>query len=166
MSAEFGKLNCQPPAIRTLPFGSRAAVWSARETVIGPVGENVPLLGSYSSALAVAPSPISSPIVRVADASAPPAMSTFPLGRRVAVCPARAVDMSPAVGMNVRLSGSYNSARRSDVFPPTTSTWPLKRVVAVGDPARGTAMLPTGIHWADATVGPWVRLGAIFPFGA
>jgi hypothetical protein len=45
-SAELGKLNCQPPAIRTFPFGRRVAVWSPRGTVIDPVGEKVPVLGS------------------------------------------------------------------------------------------------------------------------
>jgi hypothetical protein len=154
-SAEFGKLNCQPPAIRTLPLGRSVAVWNARGTVIGPVAENVSVVGSYNSALAVA----------VKDASCPPATRTIPLGRRVAVWIARAVKTSPAVGANVWLPGSYNSALRSDVFPPITSTLPLERIVAVGDPLRGTAMLPTGIHWSAGIVLSGLGPTRILPFG-
>jgi hypothetical protein len=82
----------------------------------------------------------------------------------VAVCAARAVDMSRAVGVNVRLSGSYSSARGSEVVPPTTSTWPLERVVAVLDPARETAMLPTGIQFAPGTVLSRFRPSALLWF--
>jgi hypothetical protein len=79
------------------------------------------------------------------------------------VCAARPVDMSPGVRLNVRLSGSYNSARWSAVFPPATSTWPLKRVVAVAE-ERVAAMLPTGMNCAAGARTSRFRLRAIFPF--
>src|SRR5579859_1024154 len=50
-----------------------------------PVGVNVPVAGSYRSAAA----------------DEPPAISTFPLGSSVAVCPDLATDMGPAVGVHV-----------------------------------------------------------------
>jgi len=80
------------------------------------------------------------------------------------VCAARPVTISPAVRLNVWLCGSYNSARESRLFPPATSTSPLGRFVAVAEPARGTAMLPTGIHWAAGTLLSGFLPRAIFPF--
>ena len=41
----------RPPAIRTLPSGSRVAVCRPRAVVILPVAKNAPVWGSYNSAL-------------------------------------------------------------------------------------------------------------------
>src|SRR6266403_104660 len=46
-------LLLSPQQTRTLPFGSRVAVWSRRETDMLPVAAHVPLIGSYNSAVAV-----------------------------------------------------------------------------------------------------------------
>ena len=83
----------------TFPLGSNVAVWTNLAVVMLPVAVNVPVAGSYSSALA-----------RVAAAvSPPPVMSTFPLGSNVAVWSYLAVVMLP-VAVNVPVAGSYSSA--------------------------------------------------------
>ncbi len=65
-----------PPAISTLPLGSRVDVAKARTTFItGVEGANVSLAGSYNSVL------LSEPPFK------PPAISTLPLGSSVAVAP-------------------------------------------------------------------------------
>jgi len=60
-----------PPTRSTCPSGSSAATWNTRWLVSAPVGLNVPVAGSYSSAEA---SELSSP---------PPATSTLPLASSV-----------------------------------------------------------------------------------
>jgi hypothetical protein len=59
-----------------------------------PVAVNVPAFGSYSSAL---------------TNPSPPAMSTNPLGKSVAVCDCLATVMLP-VAVNAPVAGSYSSA--------------------------------------------------------
>ena len=44
--SEGALLPSLPPAMRTRPFGSSVAVWTARAAVIEPVGVKVPLAGS------------------------------------------------------------------------------------------------------------------------
>ena len=82
-----------------------------------PVGDQVPVAGSYSSALA-----------NSALLLPPPATSTLPLGSKVAVSPSRAVPMLP-VGVSAPVAGSNNSAlaKVSPLVsvPPATSTLPL-----------------------------------------
>ena len=63
-----------PPGSRTIPLGSKVAVSSSRAVLGLPVGVQVPLGGSYNSALA-----------RGAVTPNPPATSTIPLGSKVAV---------------------------------------------------------------------------------
>jgi hypothetical protein len=64
-----------PPAASTMPFGSNVAVNKWRAVLRLPVEAQLPLAGSYSSALAVVP-----------FKSSPPARSTMPSGSKVAVC--------------------------------------------------------------------------------
>src|SRR5437870_3413397 len=66
-----------PPAINTLPFGSRVALWPRREVDISPALENLPVAGSKISA-----------VPRLAPSN-PPAMRTFPFPSRVALCSLR-----------------------------------------------------------------------------
>ena len=73
-----------PPRIRTFPLFSSVALAPARLIVIFPTELNVPLDGSYTSALAVSPPGVS-----------PPATRTFPLFNRVAVAPWRAIVITP-----------------------------------------------------------------------
>ncbi len=84
----------------------------------GPVGVQVPVAGSYSSATVLSP----------------PATSTLPEGSSVAVWPWWLTDRE-ATGLHVPVSGSYSSAepRAPDPVdpPPTTSTWPEGNSVAV-----------------------------------
>ncbi len=63
-----------------------------------PVALQVPVAGSYSSAVAREP-----------VAENPPVTSTLPLGSSVAVWPERAVAMEPAA-LQVPVAGSYTSA--------------------------------------------------------
>jgi len=63
-----------PPATSTMPLGRRVAVWESRAVLKLPVSEQVPVAGSYSSALVRAPVP-----------SFPPATSTVPLSSNVDV---------------------------------------------------------------------------------
>ena len=91
--------------------------------VMLPVAVNVPAAGSYSSALAS----IAAAVAR------PPAMSTFPLGNNVAVCPYLPAVMLP-VAVNVPVAGSYSSALARACHlpsPPAMSTFPLGNNVAV-----------------------------------
>ncbi len=74
-----------PPAIRTLPFFSKVAVWPSRGTRIGAMALKPPVSGSYTSADAVVAIPL----------GLPPAMSTRPSRSRVAVCPSRGVVIAP-----------------------------------------------------------------------
>ena len=67
-----------PPAMRTRPPGSNVAVWLTRATVIEPVGLNVPVAGSYNSAVARAEKTLLPSVW-------PPVIKTRPLERRVAV---------------------------------------------------------------------------------
>jgi hypothetical protein len=82
-----------------------------------PVAENVPVDGSYNSAVA----------------SPPPAISTMPLGRSIAEWNERGALILP-VGVNVPVAESYTSAVAVEfplLDPPATSTLPLLRSVAV-----------------------------------
>jgi uncharacterized membrane protein len=87
------------------------------------VAANVPVTGSYSSALAR--------IVVAPDV--PPTMSTFPFCNKVAVCPLLAVVILPVV-VNFPVTGSYSSALVNLWMlwdPPAKSTIPLPNNVAV-----------------------------------
>nr|WP_240360513.1 hypothetical protein [Pyxidicoccus caerfyrddinensis] len=79
----------------TLPEGNSVAVWLWRAVASAPVGLQVPVAGSYTSALARGP--------------APPVTSTMPEGNSVAVWLWRAV-ARPPVGLQVPVAGSYTSA--------------------------------------------------------
>src|SRR5436190_4650371 len=85
-----------------------------------PVAVHVPVIGSYNSAVAVPWPP-------------PPAASTFPFRRRVAVPKAWNVVMPP-VDFQVPVAGSYSSAlvRKLPPTPPATRTVPLDRRTALG----------------------------------
>ena len=87
-----------PPAMSTRPFFSNVAVWFWRPLIIDPVALNFPVAGSYSYAelgmLALAPVMLD-----------PPATSTRPSGRSVAVSPSRGVDIDP-VELNFPVVGS------------------------------------------------------------
>jgi hypothetical protein len=64
----------EEPATRTLPSARRVAVWVKRGMIMSPVGAQIPVTGSYISALA-----------RVLSPSYPPATRIRPSRRRVAV---------------------------------------------------------------------------------
>ena len=64
----------------------------------------------------------------------PPAMSTLPLGSRVAVCESRGAASLPEVRLKVPVAGSYSSAESLtdvELCPPTIRTLPLGSKVAV-----------------------------------
>ena len=100
-------------------------MWKPRAVAIEPVGLNVPVFGSYSSAEARAWSLTS---------FTPPAIRTRPSLSRVAVWSSRVVASEP-VGLNVPVFGSYSSAEARNV--PRAKT-------QLGDAASGDQ---------DATVG-------------
>src|SRR5215472_11556466 len=52
VARESFPLGVYPPAIRTFPSGSKVAVCPARAVIIVPVRANLPVSGSYNSALA------------------------------------------------------------------------------------------------------------------
>lgn len=88
-----------------------------------PVGVNIPVDGSYSSAV------LSGRTTHELHAgTSPPATSTFPVASNVAECPTRALCILP-VDANVPSAGSYNSAEASAApelsVPPVISTFPL-----------------------------------------
>src|SRR6516164_2855605 len=129
----------------TLPLGSSPAICWLRPAVMLPVGPNVPVAGSYSSAL------LSGPLPPPPPPAPPPATSTRPLGSSVAVWKARAPLMLP-VGFHVPVAGLYSSALENAVqpklmqpSPPATSTWPLFSSVAVKS-SRAVVMLPVGLN--------------------
>jgi hypothetical protein len=62
-----------PPVTKIFPLVRNVAVWPARAWPIAPVGIQVPVVGSYNSALSREP------------LSDPPATNTVPLGSNVAV---------------------------------------------------------------------------------
>jgi hypothetical protein len=76
-----------------LPFASKVAVYPPRGKSIDPVELNEPVAGSYSSADA-------RPLELFRRTSRPPVIRTLPLASKVAVCPARAVDIDP-VELNI-----------------------------------------------------------------
>src|SRR2546421_572520 len=78
-----------PPATSTWPLVSFVAVWLVRAWFKLLVGLHVPVLGSYSSADARAGLPPE------LSALMPPATNTWPLVRRVAVWPSRALFILP-----------------------------------------------------------------------
>jgi hypothetical protein len=88
-----------------------------------PVGIQVPLAGSYSSALA-------DTLILLSN---PPATNTIPLGSRVAVCWERAVLRLP-VDIQVPLAESYSSALVRTALtpnPPAAKMIPFGSKVAV-----------------------------------
>src|SRR2546425_9607245 len=86
----------------------------------------------------------------------PPATSTSPFGKRVAVCQARGWSMLP-VGLHAPVRGSYSSADANDLndlssfesMPPATRTFPSGSSVAVWS-LRATLMLPVERHLPTA----------------
>ena len=100
--------SLSPPTRSTCPSGSSAATWKRRWLVIAPVGLNVPVAGSYSSAEAAdadgggdAPGLLAVTL----KFSRPPATSTRPSLSSVAVWPNRATPRSP-VAENAPEAGS------------------------------------------------------------
>ena len=115
-----------PPAIKTFPFGKRVAECPPRLTVIAPVDAKLPVARSYTSAEARA-----QPAGMKCKQENPPAIKTFPLGRRLAVCPLYRVVLIPPVALNAPAAGSDNSAFAERVIPPAINTFPLFKRVAV-----------------------------------
>src|SRR6266481_2675584 len=121
-------MECDPPTARTLPSKSNVAVWAARLTLRSPVKVQVPVAGSYSSAVPV-----------VVPPGQPPAASTLPLGSNVCVWSNRASLRLP-VKVQVPVAGLYSSALlilgngkspADGAPPPATSTLPSESNVAV-----------------------------------
>ena len=118
--------NELPPETSTAPFNKLVVFCPYRPVDKLPVGEKVPVFGSYNSAL----------VCQGATSSFdPPATRTFPEGSNAAVnLFPRGVLIDP-VGANVPDAGSYSSADDRNTFPydcpPATSTLPLRSSVAV-----------------------------------
>jgi hypothetical protein len=68
-----------PAATSTLPEGSKVAVWKDRATPMLPVLLQLPVAGSYNSALLKLGPPV------VCSVGVPPATSTLPEGNSVAM---------------------------------------------------------------------------------
>jgi len=107
-----------PPVKSTFPELSRVAVCETRAVAMLPVGANVPVAGSNSSAVALPQ----------------PATSTLPVLSNVAVLLACTNCMLPVVAEKVPVLGSYSSAVARGFpaasNPPVTSTFPLGSNVA------------------------------------
>src|ERR1700728_517118 len=140
-----------PPATSTCPPGSSVAVCCSRAACIAPVWPQVPVAGSYSSALLVSVQKSSSQPVK------PPATSTLPSGSRVAVWYSRSTCIRP-VSVQVPVAGSYSSALRRVLRklpalqewprlqpPPATSTSPSGSSVAVS-PDLATFIAPVAVQ--------------------
>src|SRR5215471_7589567 len=90
----------QPPTIRTFPLDSSVIPVPVQRGVFRlPVGVQLPVLGSYTSALARA----------FSTASSPPATRTLPFGSRMAEWTLCASLILP-VGVQLPVLGSYTSA--------------------------------------------------------
>ena len=91
----------------------------------GAVATQVPVTGSYNSALERVPLQLN-----------PPAINTFPLGNIVAVCSPRLDVRSPVTGAKVVVAGSKSSefekVLEQTPAAPTTRTFPVGKRVAVG----------------------------------
>ena len=110
-----------PPATRTNPFGSNVAVWLPRGTLGLPVKLNVPLTGSYSSAVGM--------MIKLLDCGPiPPTISTCSFGKRVAVWDCRPVVMEP-VSVNWPVAGLKISAVALGAFSLFSSRPPVMRIV-------------------------------------
>src|SRR5262249_10657172 len=119
-----------PPTTRTLPLARRVAVWPDRAAASDPAAVHAPLEGSYSSALASA-------AAEPPDTWIPPATSTRPSPRTVAVCCSRAaVNAFAAVQLPVRAA------------PP-----PPPLVAGV---VAATLGCPDGVVWVAGVVGAGV----------
>ncbi len=95
-------------------------MWPARGDFSLAAARHWPVRGLYRSAVSTG-----------APALRPPATSTSPHGRSVAVCSERGSRRSP-VAVHLSVGGSYRSADRSlPSADPATSTWPFTSVVAV-----------------------------------
>ena len=126
-----------PPATSTLPLLSSVAAAEYRGVSMLPVGDQVPVAGSYSSALAVEAS---------VEGSRPPATRTLPSSSCVTVGESREMDIDP-VAVHVRVAGSYSSALAKTVLPlmpPITRTFPVLSRMALW-PKRGVVMSPTAV---------------------
>ncbi len=125
-----------PPTMSTFPFGNNVAVVNTLATVMLLVAVNVPVLASYSFALA-----------RATTLFSPPAMSTLPLGSNVAVCESLAWVMLP-VAVKISAVGSYSSALARSPMPPdppAISTIPLDNNVAVYSLKFSTTILAVAV---------------------
>src|SRR5438309_6668398 len=83
-----------PPAAKTCPSGRRVRVKNHRGVVIEPVDAQLPVAGSYSSA-----------VLRIRKPSHPPAIRTRPSGRSVVLASALTPFMLP-VGVQTPVAGS------------------------------------------------------------
>src|SRR5581483_10815107 len=90
----------------SVKLSAELSVKPLRAVIIGAVAVQVPLLGSYSSAVA---SMVQVTMPLLSTQISPPATRTSPSGNRAAWWPLRAVVMAP-VGVQVPLLGSYSSA--------------------------------------------------------
>src|SRR5438105_11320077 len=96
-----GKVISSPAATSTFPSGNNVAVFADRPLFRLPVRVQLPLTGSYSSALARMPLLV-----------LPPATTTMPLDSNVELRTVRAVFKLP-VKVQLPLTGSYSSALAS-----------------------------------------------------
>src|SRR6476660_10085492 len=128
---------------------------------IDPVRLNVPVTGSYTSAVlsTLAADSTSRYEARVIPVPAlglaavyPPAIRARPSANRVAVWNSRGVPIEP-VGLKVPVAGSYSSADAQmpswpagpQLYPPVNRTRPSSSSVA-GDPPRTAVMSPVGVN--------------------
>jgi hypothetical protein len=117
-----------PPATRTIPLGSRVAVWKARPSFIGLTTVQLPFTGSL-------PGSNISAVFRVGPPAEdkPPVTSTLPSSSNVAVWAVRGEWRSLNTFFHEFVLGVYTSAVLGslEVSPPTTSTCPVLSSVAV-----------------------------------
>src|SRR5262245_53762660 len=108
-----------PPAIRTVPSGSKELVVDQRLVLMDAVVVQLPVCGSYKSAL-----------VRETFPTEPPAIRTFPFGNKDATCPSRPVVLEELVKVQVPATESKSSPAAELAAPPSTNTFSFGSNVA------------------------------------
>ena len=128
----------KPPETSTWPEGSKVAVWWTREAPMLAVEDQVPVVGSYTSALGMSMLPVETP----------PDTSTSPEGNTMAVCAERGALMG-VVG--VALSQSRPTEKVFEADRP----WVVVAVAVMTTPgsdegqagAVQTTSLPVPVLW-------------------
>ena len=129
----------KPPAISTLPFGSRVAAADSRAVFIVGVAVKVLLTGSYNSEL----------FNGLNEECWPPAISTLPLGSRVEVAQQRPVFIDGVVGANVFTDGGTVSIMASSIVAASASSSAAVTLFKVS-----SLLVPPNVNPLVASVSP------------